>query len=234
MPPEANGYPDNRKTFPKVLAFDTSGPFVAIGITADSYSGGHVEEMARGQAEVLFPLLERTLNSAGWKWGDLDAIGVGIGPGNFTGIRIAVAAARGLGLSLNVPVFGLSNFDILRGRPEGRQVISLPAPREMAYVQGFIGNAPATPARLIDPSDPPRDLQLSFGTVVLGYRAVEIASKLDAEGFNEDFAPNPELAAELTEELYLKASTWPIHPAPLYIRPADAAPPREAPPVILP
>ncbi len=234
MPPETTGYPNSRKTFPKVLAFDTSGPFVAVGITADSYSGGHVEEMARGQAEILFPLLERKLKGAGWKWNDLDAIGVGIGPGNFTGIRIAVAAARGLGLSLKVPVFGLSNFDILRGHPSGRQVISLRAPREMAYVQGFIGNAPATPARLIDPSDPPRDLQLSFGTVVVGYRAVEIAAKLDAIGIDEDFAPNPELMAELTEELYLKTSMWPVRPAPLYVRPADAAPPREAPPVILP
>ncbi len=52
------------------------------------------EEMKRGQAERLFPMLEEVLREGGVVWGELDAIGVGVGPGNFTGIRIAVSAAR--------------------------------------------------------------------------------------------------------------------------------------------
>src|SRR5690606_21856521 len=66
------------------------------------------EDMARGQAERLFPLLEELLVEADLGWRDLSVIGCGIGPGNFTGIRISVAAARGLALSLGIPAIGVS------------------------------------------------------------------------------------------------------------------------------
>ncbi len=189
--------------------------------------------MQKGQAEALFPLLEEVLAGV-WSWSDVDAIGVGVGPGNFTGIRIAVSAARGLGFSLSVPVFGVSTFEIVRGWPGGRKLISLPAPREQAYLQGFIGSEAVSSPRLIDPASPPADLQLSFGMEVYGYRAAEIAKTFDANGYDTDTGPNPGLMAEMAEFNYLNAKAWPEPPAPLYARPPDAAPASDPPPVILP
>jgi len=117
----------------RVLAFDTSGAYCAAALL----DGGLVrvtraEEMARGQAERLMPLLEEVLRTADCAWADLDRLGVGVGPGNFTGIRISVAAARGLALGLEIPALGVTAFDALRGGTDG--IAAVPGPRETAYL----------------------------------------------------------------------------------------------------
>lgn len=118
-----------------VLGFDTSGPWCAAClIPAQGAPLTRVEEMARGQAERLMPLLEELLAEAGLTWADLDGIGVGVGPGNFTGIRIAVSAARGLGMGLSLPVVGVTGFDARAAcHPEGTR-IAISAPRDRIYV----------------------------------------------------------------------------------------------------
>ncbi|MEL7090098.1 MAG: tRNA (adenosine(37)-N6)-threonylcarbamoyltransferase complex dimerization subunit type 1 TsaB [Pseudomonadota bacterium] len=242
---------------PKVLAFDTSGPFVAIATKHASYSGGVWQDMARGQAEALMPLLDDTLADAGWGWRDVDVLGVGVGPGNFTGIRIAVAAARGLGLALKIPVFGLTAFELASRhlKPQSNALISLRAPRDMAYVQGYDPNgAPVFGmGRIIDPAHPPSDLHIARNMTVEGYRAREITERLgletDPEGqeriaavLGDVSAANtpengPQRAArmaELTAIKFSEATQPPPPPAPNYIKPADAAPARDAPPQILP
>ena len=84
-------------TSPTILGFDTSGPAVSCALmVSGAVSIARNEEMAKGQAERLLPLLEGVLAEAGVSWHALDAIAVGTGPGNFTGIRLSVAAARGL------------------------------------------------------------------------------------------------------------------------------------------
>ena len=189
--------------------------------------------MKRGQAEALFPLIEEVLAAAGWRWNMLDAIGVGVGPGNFTGIRISVAAARGLRLSLGIPLFGFSAFAVAANDETGsdRLLLSLPAPRDMAYVQMFDGQIARGDPRHIDPAAPPSDLRVDR---VVGFRGTEIAAALGTPGVDEVFPPKPEVLAELTEEAYLTALTDPPRPAPLYVRPPDAAPSRITPPVVLP
>jgi tRNA threonylcarbamoyl adenosine modification protein YeaZ len=92
------------------------------------------EEMGRGQAERLMPLLEEMLAEAGVGWSDLDRIGVGVGPGNFTGIRISVSAARGLALGLDIPAVGVSGFDIIEARAGGEQQGPGAAVREGAAI----------------------------------------------------------------------------------------------------
>ena len=43
---------------------------------------------------------------------DLTAIGVVVGPGSFTGIRLGIAYAKGIAMGLNIPVVGISLFDL--------------------------------------------------------------------------------------------------------------------------
>ena len=63
---------------PRILAFDTSGPYcVAALLAGDRVVACHHEEMKKGQAERLMPMLSEALEDAGVDWGALDAIGVG-------------------------------------------------------------------------------------------------------------------------------------------------------------
>ena len=93
------------------LGFDTSAAHCAAALVSGTrILAARHEEMTKGQAERLFPLLAELLAEAGVDWRDLSVVGVGTGPGNFTGVRIAVAAARGLALSLRILGAGLDEL----------------------------------------------------------------------------------------------------------------------------
>lgn len=55
---------------------------------------------------------ERFITESGVSWRDITAIGVVVGPGSFTGIRLGIAYAKGLAMGLNIPVVGISAFDL--------------------------------------------------------------------------------------------------------------------------
>ena len=201
-----------------LLALDTSAAHCAAALLSDGVIvASRTEPMARGQAERLLPMAEEVLAEAGLRWGDLTALGVGVGPGNFTGIRIAVSAVRGLALGLEIPAIGVTSFEAhAEGRPQPL-VVALDARRERAYVQGF-GTAPQAPALL-----PTKDLA---GLV----DAVPFLTDLPDQGGEHIGAPDPAAIARVAAR---RADRHAPPPAPLYLRPADAAPPREAPPLIL-
>ncbi|MGI3165155.1 tRNA (adenosine(37)-N6)-threonylcarbamoyltransferase complex dimerization subunit type 1 TsaB [Pseudooceanicola sp. 200-1SW] len=213
---------------PLILSFDTSAAHCAAALLCgDTLLAARREEMPRGQAERLVPLLEELLAEAGRTWANLDALAVGVGPGNFTGIRISVALARGLALGLKVPVLGVTGFDVLaEGQP--RPVLAtLPAPRGQVYAQLVTEDGAETSAaepQLCPAEDLPAQAP---GTALLG------AAPGATPGPGN---PAPALARIAARRLVAaKAAGTPLPaPAPFYLRPADAAPPRDAPPRILP
>ncbi|MFQ6551516.1 tRNA (adenosine(37)-N6)-threonylcarbamoyltransferase complex dimerization subunit type 1 TsaB [Aestuariibius insulae] len=225
---------------PTILAFDTSAAHCAAALL----SGGRIvaerfEEMTRGQAERLMPLLEEVLVEAGCAWDELDAIGVGVGPGNFTGIRIAVSAARGLALGLGVPAVGVSGFELLGGGDPGRAVadaagpvlICLPAPRDTAYVQLVSAEGVPGPYRVVDSkTERLRDDEQSAAAV--GAAAALFEGRVRVERAQLDPRSVSVRIAEIAARKVATGEALP-RPAPLYVRAADAAPPREAAPVIL-
>ncbi len=215
MPPDA-----------PVLGFDTSAAHCAAGLfLAGRIAATGFAPMQKGQAEHLFPMLEELLADQGLTWRDLAAIGVGIGPGNFTGIRIAVSAARGLALSLGVPAIGVSSFDVLaRGQGDGPLLLSLPAPRDQLYLQRHV----------MGDSLPPALGDLS-GHRIIGHDAARLAALTGSTLPPLERSVTPDTLGSLIAEIASdqRAQTLP-RPAPLYVRPADAAPMRDAAPAILP
>ncbi|PID36053.1 MAG: tRNA (adenosine(37)-N6)-threonylcarbamoyltransferase complex dimerization subunit type 1 TsaB [Rhodobacterales bacterium] len=192
---------------PLILAFDTSAAHcAAVLLQGDRLRSARFAEMARGQAEALFPMLEAVLAEAGAGWSDLDAIAVGIGPGNFTGLRIAVSAARGLALSTGKPAIGVSALEVQADSPPC--LASLDAKRGRHYVQAFPDGTPQMTENLEDfCPDLPRAQPVP---------PQEIAEKI----------------ARLAAQKLTSGGPF-ARPAPLYIRAADAAPPRDPAPVIL-
>ena len=194
---------------PTILAFDTSAAHCAAALLQGDTITTRIDEMAKGQAEHLMPMLTEVLSDAGLTWSDLDAIGVGTGPGNFTGIRISVSAARGLALGLSIPAIGVNGFEALtHGLPLPITAL-IDAPRGSAYLQHFTVDGPQAPEMIVvadHPIDGP------------------IAPALSAADHVTNIA---RVAAERLDQ------TQP-RPAPLYVRAADAAPPRDPAPVILP
>ena len=203
------------------------------------------EEMKRGQAEALMPMLNAVLAEVGAVWEELDAVGVGVGPGNFTGIRIGVSAARGLALGLGIPAVGVSGFEALfhmADRPVGQVAVFLEAPRNAAYFQIFSnGDAVGSPFLETFENRPPswsQSLDVVVGTA-RDRLCNNIAYDFGPAGMLSGPEPLPvqnmrDIALAIAEVAAMQISSDTPRPAPVYIRPADAAPASDPPPVILP
>lgn len=201
--------PDDTAAEPIILAFDTSAAYCAAALMrGKSLLGLQSEEMGRGQAERLVPMLDDLIKGAGLEWSDIDALAVGVGPGNFTGIRIAVSTARGLALALDIPSIGISTFEAIGKSATLPHLACVPAPQSKVYI------APAgTEPRLVSMDEAhalglPLALPPAPADLVVAMARVARAKLRKSEGMHA--------------------------PAPLYIRAADAAPSRDTPPVMLP
>ncbi len=194
---------------PVILAFDTSAAHCAAALLrGKTVIARTSEEMGRGQAERLVPLLDEVIKGAGFDWSDLSALAVGVGPGNFTGIRISVSTARGLALALDIPAIGVSTFAAISKTATLPHLAAVPAPQDRAYI------APAG-----------------------GQPALVSMTEAHSMGLPLALPPAPAdlvvAMARIARTQLLEGAT--LHsPAPLYIRAADAAPARDAPPVMLP
>ncbi len=196
-----------------ILAFDTSAAHCAAALLLGDRVILRLEEMQKGQAERLFPMLEEMLTEAGVAWRDLAAIAVGTGPGNFTGVRISVAAARGLALALAVPAIGVTRLEAMAYGAARPVSVVEDARRGEVYVQSFFDAGPDQ-ARMMamDAVGPLAARVVGFGGGAPVMALAEAIARIAAGRLGQ---PQP-------------------RPAPFYLRGADAASPSDTGPVILP
>jgi tRNA threonylcarbamoyl adenosine modification protein YeaZ len=209
----------------KLIAFDTSAAHCAAALLLGDRIVTRIDDMAKGQAEHLLPMLEEMLTAEGLTWRDLEGIGVGTGPGNFTGIRISVSAARGLALGLGKPAVGVSLLEAQAFGLDGIVVSCLDARRDMVYVQVFGGAASIPYLCALD--DLP---EFPTGSQLVGPVAEKMAT---VTGLAVLSANEPAINA-IARITALRIGGENPRPTPLYVRPADAAPARDAAPMILP
>ena len=195
-----------------VLAFDTSAAHCVAALLCGDQVILRDEAMAKGQAERLVPLLEEMLAEAGIGWRDLRAIGVGTGPGNFTGVRISVALARGLALSLGVAAIGVTALEALALGADLPVTVILDARRDVVYMQAFGEDGPGAARLLLAKEARVQGQVIGFGGTAPHFALAEAIARIAAQRLG---SPQP-------------------RPAPFYLRAADAAPPSDPPPVILP
>lgn len=207
-----------------ILAIDTSAAQCAVALV-DRKTVTMRAPMDRGHAEALFPMIDAVLARAGATHADLSRIAVCTGPGSFTGLRIGVAAARGLALALGIPAIGVSRFEALAAEAGAPVAICLSGRGDSVYLQPFEANGrPAGAPRLLGAGALAAAIPAGI-TRVAGDAAARVAGD---SALLPDGLPDPAVIARLAAD---RAAAEP--PRPLYLRGADAAPPREAPPPLL-
>jgi tRNA threonylcarbamoyladenosine biosynthesis protein TsaB len=147
-----------------VLGLDTSTTACSVAVVMDgSVKSARFEEMMRGQAERLNPMIAEVMAEAGVSFGMLSLIAVTVGPGAFTGLRIGLACARAMGLATGVPLAGITTFDALAvavpaDERAGREmIICVNGKRRDAFVQRFDASlAPVGEPGALAPDHAPR------------------------------------------------------------------------------
>lgn len=90
-----------------ILIINTSGKDIEF-VLGDKYKS----VVAEKQSVALPTECKKFITECGATWRDIHAIGVVVGPGSFTGIRLGIAYAKGVAMGLNIPVVGISAFDL--------------------------------------------------------------------------------------------------------------------------
>lgn len=202
---------------PLVLAFDAAGGRCAAALVAgERVLAARSETTGREEAERLIQVLEAVLAEGGAVWSDIDALAVSTGPGDFTGVRVAVAAARGLAMALGRPAIGISRLEALAlGRPEA--LVAVDARGGMVAAQAFSKGAPLAQPALV--AREALAVLASPGAILLGAAATPGTPEASE-------APDPVALARIAAT---RLADHGPPPAPIYLRPPDAAPSGPAP-----
>ena len=100
----------------RILALDTATEACSVALLEGERCESRYEEIGRGHAERILPMVQEVLTAAGVALKDVDAIAVGRGPGAFTGVRIGVSVAQGLAFGAGKRVVPVSNLAALAAR----------------------------------------------------------------------------------------------------------------------
>ncbi len=237
-----------------LLAFDTSFQACSVAVGPTPGNGDDVqpdvqpvahsfEAREKGHAEILMPMIEQVLQSAGVLASELTKVAVTYGPGSFTGTRTTVAAARGFSLALQVPLEAATSLRVMgfgarrrlierHGEGANGQplVITVDARRGAVYTlvcpPNEIGEdaavvlLPITEAAALAKSFA-SDTVLFVGTGADAVCAEARANQIEADVFLPDLQPDARDLWQLSA-LGLLEKSEPINP--LYLRPADAKP----------
>jgi tRNA threonylcarbamoyl adenosine modification protein YeaZ len=108
----------------RILGLDTTGAYCSVALVDTAkVLAFKSENIGRGHAERLAPMVQEVLAEAELTAQDVDKISVCTGPGSFTGLRVALAFAKGFALPRKLPVVGLPSLAVwaVQADPEGQK-----------------------------------------------------------------------------------------------------------------
>lgn len=225
----------------RILGIDTAAGACSVAIWTDGAILVRSEEIERGHAERLLPMLVGLLADAGAAFSDLDAVAVSIGPGAFTGLRIGLAATRGIALAAALPCLGVTTLEaIADGVGELRRagvvpaawplLVGLDTKRRDFYGQAFTADGPPLGPPSVGGADMIAAPLASGSVLVAGDGAAALAEAVSRAGgraieVSECRYPGAAAVARLAAARWRRGERPPSPPSPLYLRAADTGPP---------
>lgn len=214
-----------------LLAIDTSGPCCSAALWSlkqDICLVQQSENIGRGHAERLMPMLEELLSNQNAKWADIKKLAVVIGPGSFTGLRVGIATARGLALALGVPCAGVTVFEAFAhfhyAQENNHQplLVAMDAKRDQIWLQAFGDKCqPVTEPLGVEVGSLAEHIDGSISSVIgSAAKLIVQASGRDIIIIND--SPSPPVTA--VAAIGATTGTNSISPSPFYLRAPDAKP----------
>lgn len=133
-----------------LLIIDTATRHLRLGV---SYGEDRLvrseARVERSHGKVIMTRISDLMGSAGLQKRDLSAIVAAIGPGSFTGLRIGLSVAKGIAAALDIPIIGVSQFEVAayRLRAEaGPVLVIVPFKSDAVFAARVEGGALASDA----------------------------------------------------------------------------------------
>jgi tRNA threonylcarbamoyladenosine biosynthesis protein TsaB len=204
-----------------ILAVETAlGACSVAVLDGEKILAHHFEEMARGHAEALAPMVETAMTKAGIAFSALDRLAVTTGPGTFTGQRVGLAFMRGLRVALKKPLTGLTTLEVMAAATQSPRAAAIhDAKRDEAYLLLW-EHGETKLASMVLPFVEALEKIRVFGPCALAGTGAPAASAELGENFV--LTPIRQPDALWLARLALAQPPSDLPPAPFYLRAPDA------------
>jgi tRNA threonylcarbamoyladenosine biosynthesis protein TsaB len=205
----------------RILAVETALGACSVAVLAGEKILAHTfEDMARGHAERLAPMVEEAMAKAGVKFSQIDRLAVTTGPGTFTGQRVGLAFMRGLRIALKKPLIGITTLEAMAAAAQSPRAAAIhDAKRDEAYLSLWEDGR-----TVLDPEVLPFTMAVekirNFGACALTGSGAPAAAEALGADFLLTAIRQPE--ALWVARLALTRAVPEEAPAPLYLRAPDA------------
>jgi tRNA threonylcarbamoyladenosine biosynthesis protein TsaB len=205
----------------KLLAVDTAlGACSVAVLDGDRTLAHHFEEMTRGHAEALAPMVDETMRRAGLAFAALDRLAVTTGPGTFTGQRVGLAFMRGLRVALQKPLVGITTLEAMAFATGAVRAAAIhDAKRDEAYLLLWDKGIVSLPPTVMLFGDAVTRIH-GFGPCALCGTGAATAEETLGANFTLTNIHQPD--ALFVAKLAMTRSAKDVPPAPLYLRAPDA------------
>ena len=204
-----------------LLAVDTAlGACSAAVLNDQSILAHRFEEMTRGHAEALAPMVEDAMRQAGVAFASLDRLAVTTGPGTFTGQRVGLAFMRGMRVALKKPLIGVTTLEAMAASTKSaRAAVIHDAKRGEAYLLLWENGATILAPTVLAFEDAVARIG-AFGPCALAGTGAPAAGSVLGNDFVVTGVQQPDALWVARLAMTRPAPDRP--PAPLYLRAPDA------------
>jgi tRNA threonylcarbamoyladenosine biosynthesis protein TsaB len=124
--------------FNNILAIDTATRRLNLALLfAGDRAVQSGEVVARTHGQILMKKIDELFQSSDLQIENLESLVVSLGPGSFTGLRIGLAVAKGIAVARDLPIVGVTMFEVAAdriGQQDAAAHIAIPSRKDEFYV----------------------------------------------------------------------------------------------------